>query len=217
VLIIALAALMTRVLQGDPETASLWASVVSGMATLGLVFVTLFYVFYTRKLVNVMQESQHEEKEFREKRRRQELDKLRKALLQEIQSIEGLNELSRKYQPGHSGFTQLVPSTVYESNSSNIGLLTEKEIEAVVEFYTVAEIVNDHLAVQRDMDTEIGWGIFEQVYRSISQNQFFERKSRKKRTEATADRIGDLADAQKQAVWELKSNLDEQGEQDRLD
>lgn len=211
---ISIAYLISSVLTQELQRAGLWASIVSGLATVGLVVVTGFYVVYTRNLVGISEKARREELEHRNEQRERSLDSLRRALLQEIRAMENLHELSRNYEPGFSAFRQLVPSTVYEANAADIGRLTSNEIEAVVDYYTVASMVNDLLALQRDRDTKIGMGIFEEVYRAISFNWFFDRNSRKARTESTAERIGDLAEAQSDAIRELEHNLDQASNDD---
>lgn len=206
-LIISITYLVSSVISRQIGTAGSWAAIVSGLATVGLVVVTGLYVVYTRNLVGVMEETQREEREFRVEKQQRDLDSLRRALLQEILSIEDLHEISRSYAPGYSAYRELVPSTVYQANASEIGLLKQDEVEAVVDYYSLASMVNDLLALQRELDTPIGWGIFEQVYRTISLNWLAERKDRKVRTETTAEKIGELAEAQAEAAGQLEDNL----------
>lgn len=194
---------------GNISTASAYASVAGGLATVTLVSLTGWYALETRRLVKESEKAREEERKRRDEEHEREKDKLRRSLLNEIQAMENLDELAREYTPNHSLYRQLVPSDVYQSNTRDIGLLTPEEIEAVVEYYTMAEIVNDYLRVQRDRDTSQGRSIFEETYRALSLHRLFFRKQRKNRTKATAERIAQLAEAQEEAMQRLKANLEE--------
>jgi hypothetical protein len=123
--------------------------------------------------------------------------------------MENLDELANDYTPEYSLYRELVPADVYQSNTRDIGSLTPDEIEAVVEYYTNAKIVNTYLRLQRDRDTSYGRSLFEEVIRGISLHWLFFRKERKQRTEATAERIEELAEAQQEAIEQLRANLDD--------
>lgn len=206
-IVVSIALLMSNILTYDPKVASLWASIVAGLATVGLVIVTIGYVAYTRRLVEVTEQSRREERVHREKMAERDINSLRKSILKEIQAMEGLHQLARNYSPGVSVYQELIPSEVYEANSSDIGLLTDDELEAIIEYYTLASIVNDLLAVQRRHDTEYGRDFFENLFYYLGFQWLFRWRELRRRTEIVAERIGDLAEVQTEAVTQLKLHL----------
>lgn len=197
-----------NMMAGNVALASTYASFASGIATVLLVVLTGWYAVETRKMVHKTEQARKDEKEFREETRKRDLNKLRRALIEEIGSIDDLDALAEDYSIGHSFYEQITPSKVYETNANEIGALTTEEIEAVVRYYTIGEIVEDYLTLQRNLDSHIEGSLFERVYAAISFEWLLFRRERRKRTKATKERISDLADAQEIALQRLKSNLD---------
>lgn len=209
VIIISLGQLARYTFADEPQTASFYASVVSGVATIGLVLITLWYAIQTRRMATEMERSREDEIRHREEEHQFELKKLRKALLREIQAVEDIDEIAENYDASYSLYTRLVPSTIYENNSKDIGLLTSDEVETIVDYYTIVDLLNDHLSVQRKMDTKIDRSVFEQVYYALSFSWLLLRGERQKRTQDTRSRINQLVTARNRAVSELKDNLED--------
>lgn len=82
------------------------------------------------------------------KRRADSRNSLRRALAQELYQLEQINDASQNLQnlsngpPGNRLSSSSVPpsevfpTTVYEANAANLGLLPDQELEKVVDFYT---------------------------------------------------------------------------------
>lgn len=208
VLIVSLGKLAQYTFSNNPQIAGSYASVISGLSTIGLVIITFWYAIQTRRMASEMERSRNEEEKHREKQRELELEKLRRALLREIEAVEGVSTLAKNYNPNYSLYTRIFPSTIYDNNSKDIGLLNSTEIEAVVEYYTLVDLVNDHLAAQRKLDTKIERSVFEQVYYAISFSWLLHWRERKNRTQMTREKLSQLADARSRAISELRENLD---------
>lgn len=67
--------------------------------------------------------------------RRKKREKLRRGLLTELESIDYLEDLGDESVVPHSG---VLVTTVYENNSSDLGILSSSELEDVVAFYSKA-------------------------------------------------------------------------------
>lgn len=198
-----------KVIVGELDAAGVYAGISVGIATILLVMVAGWYAAETRRLVFQTEQARIEEKEFRQNKRVRDIHKIRVALLQEIRAVEGLHRLARDYEPAVSMYTQIIPSKVFESNAGELGALSQKEIEAIIDYYTLGEMVEDHLAMQRKMDTAINQSVFEVLWRAISFEGLIFRKERQARTNMTAEKIKDLADAQQEAVDRIEENLEE--------
>lgn len=80
-------------------------------------------------------------------RRRQQRRSLRRALLQEIELPKAVIERAVEQDvasfngPLHTD----IPTTVYESNAADIGLLTPEETEAVIAYYGTAAVAKHQL------------------------------------------------------------------------
>lgn len=75
---------------------------------------------------------------------------LRQALLAEIETMSWLtrddtNALQESIRNGEPLTTTHVPTDVYDSNITDVGLLPEKEAEVVIKYYNTAHIAQDQL------------------------------------------------------------------------
>ncbi|WP_306056948.1 hypothetical protein [Natronococcus wangiae] len=137
---------------GDAEAASDYASFASGIATIILVIITGFYSVQTKKQANSAERAR-EQRDYREKieqfRRKQSL---RKALKEEIDRTVtiGGGESAELV----AGMRKPVPRSMYDENAHQIGLLSDEEVGAIVEYYNVASTIEEMAHIHRSSDDE---------------------------------------------------------------
>lgn len=209
-------------IMGDIERATSYASFTSGLSTVLLVLLTGWYALHTRSMVDETRRSREEDQRENERRRRCELDSLRRALYEEISKIEGLTEYADDYQVASSlgGFP--APTTIYRRNAGKIGLLTDEETDAIVEYYARVEIIQNYMELQRELDTTVGMDAVTEYFRRTQVLvDFFLRKlslgrlgkkGASQRTEYIRDQIRELAGVQEEALEAIEKYLDESGE-----
>jgi len=72
--------------------------------------------------------------------------KLRLAALNEIKSPKkAINSLNNKTIDDELHFGHTIPTKIYESHTSDIGLLSSSEVECLVEYYSIANVANEQL------------------------------------------------------------------------
>ena len=203
---------------GGFETAGQLASITVALATILLVSLTSQYAEQTKELVSESKQDRKQRKQTREREKQTELDSLRRALYEEINKVEYFDELAEEYSVGHSVLGVHTPTTIYESNAPQIGLLTEEEVDPVVEYYTRLERLPDLLEMQRKMDTTVDMGsvekgvkISEGLVEQLVHKGSFGRvpPSWENRTETIQERIQSLAEARKNALSALEENMDD--------
>ncbi len=124
----------------------------------------------------------------------------RKALLAEIENNKMIDSWIRRENTELEAPSQIVHSTIaYESNVDNLGLLTNKEVELVTEFYSNSVIMNDVVEWNRKMDLEV------QLAKAIDNN-------RSNRINTINSNFERLALSRWKAVQVLRKNLGEDHE-----
>lgn len=196
------------------------ASLAAALATILLVSLTAQYAEQTQKLVEESKRDREQRKKERQQDREREVDSLRRALLEEIGKIEYFEDLIDDYHPGVSLFGIAAPSTIYESNAADIGLLTDREIDNVVEYYTRLERVSEAMEAQKQVDTTFGMGPIEELWARWERlpEVVLHRLSRgylgsnvaETRTKDIQDRFRKLSEAQKRAIEALEENLEDE-------
>lgn len=166
-----------------------FASAASAFATILLAILTAGYVILTKRLVDETRKSRQDEINRARERREQEKLKLRRAInkeirsgimvLQELGQVADFNRLSdeidipdsieRDTLDTNSGnltlidqpLYSLIPRTVYENNSGDLGLLSDVEVELIVEYYSLADVLTalyepdmQHMTVNREKARE---------------------------------------------------------------
>lgn len=194
------------------------AAMASVFATILLVSLTSQYAAQTRELVEESKQAREQEQQSREHDRQREVDTLRRGLLNEISSIENIDQFSDQYEVSHSIYEFGAPTTIYEQNADKIGLLTENEIEHVIEYYGRLNKIKKLIDVQRKVDTTVGMdyiteilkrceALFDFVLWKVSFGRFGQRNS-KIRERHIKEKIGELADVQREAIDSLEEELD---------
>lgn len=118
---------------------------------------------------------------------------LREAFLAEMEGTEFLNRWpdSNYTVPAHN----FVSVSVYESNTNRLGLLSEKEVSAVVQYYTRAKSVQDYLRLHSEL--------------MVKANEFMNIDSSQKQRKSSLKRgIDGLELARLRAILQIKSNRD---------
>lgn len=128
----------------------------SSVANIVLVIITGFYVALTYLLVKENRAYREQQEEFREDDRERKKDRLRKALLAELRSMDELEN----YPPENLTPTTLpmfsnLPTTVYDSNTDLVGLLTSEEIDAIVRFYSGVQVTSQEIEASMNLGLEI--------------------------------------------------------------
>lgn len=196
--------------------ARVYVEFIGGLGIIGLILLTASYTFHTRRMANQQWETHKEEIEYRRAQREMEVNAPRRALKEEIAKIQYLDDLAEQYKPGHSTLVPLVPRTVYEANASHLGLLTEREVDLVVEFYTRVEDVEKYMKFQKEFDLsppsnvlsymeDLGEGIWNGILKIVtlgSHTHGYEH-----RIETVREKLENLAETQKKAVSELEENI----------
>lgn len=189
----------------------------TALATVLLVVVTLRYVRLTSELVNVTKEARERERKQRERERQEDLDSLRRALIREISTIEGFEEFGDSYGLKASLLDFVTSTTVYEANADQLGRLTEKEADSVVEFYGRVEQLEAFLKMQRELDTPYKKDSITRYFKTtfLYQEEIIRRLTggriapdkRDYRTENISDKFKELAEAQDEALEHLQDQL----------
>lgn len=154
-------------MEGLFQTGSQLAALASAFATILLVSLTAQYASLTQELVNESEKSRRQRKDERGTERQREVRALRRALHQEIQKIEGFDTLAEEYQASRSVMRLNAPMTIYQSNSEKIGLLSNEEIDSIVEYYTRLEHLEEMFRLQRKMDTTFDMDILTEYFAMI--------------------------------------------------
>lgn len=208
----------SAIANGDVEKANSYAQFLGGFGTIGLILLTGWYAYQTRRMVNQQWRMHEEEIEHRRERQLKEENALRRALKEEIGKVAYLDEFAEKYSRGHSRLEDIIPKEVYESNGQQLGLLTEQEVDVVVEYYTRARGVENLMRIQKQEDTTAGVNqIMEMFYISeywidvtlkvLSLGRYTPKWE--EREETIREHLKQLADAQERAVSNLEENLEE--------
>lgn len=202
--------------RGDVQIAISYAQFIGGIGTIGLVLLTGWYAYQTRRMADQQWRTHINEIEHERERRQKDVNALRQALREEIETIRYLDQLSSDYSPGYSRIETIVPKEVYRANGSSLGLLTEREIELVVEYYTRAIEVENLMLVQKEEDTtsnvnrimEIFY-ISDLIVDKLLKITTFGRHtpSREKRADEIRRRLEHLAETQEEAIAELEKHL----------
>ncbi|SEP25185.1 hypothetical protein SAMN04487948_1275 [Halogranum amylolyticum] len=84
-------------------------------------------------------------------RERTQQARLRRALIAEMATMTGLTRDRDKISPKELPTSHIVSTVVFENNSDKIGLLTESETEALIQFYSYAHLVRTQLDYSRSL------------------------------------------------------------------
>jgi hypothetical protein len=219
--------LFTIIWEG-PTVAESLASIVSGISSLLLIGLTGWYVVETRKMVGETRQARIDDQQARQREKQEKKENLRIALYEEIGKIQYIDDLQENYSIGYSAIDFLVPRTVYEANSDELGRLSAEEVSLVVEFYTRAEEVESMIKTQRERDYPHDKDAVTEYFRIIS--LILDKVSKalslglhtpesQRREEHIRNRITRLAEAQEAALKELRrrsNTIEESEESERL-
>lgn len=88
------------------------------------------------------------------KRKRDKRERLRIALIQEIDGMKGPIKGYSQAMQKMNGLpeTDIITTTIYESNADKIGLLSEEEVKKVTNFYTHAMNTSEELKFLNDQE-----------------------------------------------------------------
>lgn len=202
---------------GRFRIASQLATVVSAFVTILLVLITAQYAEQTRNLVEESRQTREQNQEFREARHERELRSLRIALREEIGKVQYYNQLAEDYESTRSMLDIDAPDTVYKSNAGDIGLLTEEEVDAVVEYYTRLQQIQATMELQRTVDVPVDMHPLKEWYRrfEVLWNLFlykitfgrFGSRGPKVREELIRQQFDELTKAQEVALERLEAHL----------
>ena len=145
-------------------------TVISAIATILLVSLTGEYAEMTSALVRETKESREQDSKQVEQEQKRELKSLRRALYQEIGKVNYFEDLAKTYDASRAANGIAAPRSVYESNTDKIGLLTDDEIDYIIEYYTRLERVVYFIELQRKKDTTMEMDAFTQFYRVLEAN-----------------------------------------------
>lgn len=209
----------SALMDGDANRASAYGGVLSGLGTIVLFLLTAWYTAETRRMASETEKTRKQEKKSRKRKQEEELNSLRRALLNEIGKIQYFDDLAESYGVGTSALSFVAPTVVYEENAEKIGQLTEKEVDAVVEFYTRVYQIEDLLKLQKEHDLPVGkdaitryflsfnlW--MEEILRKVTFGKITPT-SRDKRTESVKERLRKLDKVQATAIQELENSLED--------
>lgn len=193
------------------------SSLAAALATILLVSLTAQYAEQTQKLVEENKKDRELRRNERQEDRNRELDSLRRALREEIGKVQYFDDLREDYRPSQSVVGIASPSTIYESNASKIGLLTDDEIDNIVEYYTRLERVSKFMDAQRKVDTSFEKGTMDKFSTVIGRlpdallHKFtlgrIGARPWEERTEDIQERFEKLSRAQKRALEAIEDNL----------
>lgn len=125
-----------------PQISASLAGLTTATATILLVSITAKYVSQTEALVEETKRQREEEQERRDEREEKRTERLRQAFLAELEGLFYLEEWTA-IREGSPPRITVSTRTVYDSNASDIGRLTDREIQFIVEFYTRSEYVEE--------------------------------------------------------------------------
>ena len=84
-------------------------------------------------------------------RRKNKREALKTAILTEIESAKRLSETgSHMHSSDSLPYSRVIPTSIYESHSFELGLLDEKERKPVVDYYSNAMIFNDMVITAKE-------------------------------------------------------------------
>lgn len=89
---------------------------------------------------------------FRHKEKTERAQQLRRSLFYELAEMQELAAYSEDRRPSQVSLA-LTTTTVFENNAAEIGMLSSEEVEALVRFYTSAQIVSDQLGTTIEVAT----------------------------------------------------------------
>jgi len=201
------------------EIAGQIASICAAFATVLLASLTAQYADQTEKLVSETEKDRQSRLKAKEKENEREVQALRRALYEEIYKIQYFESLTENYSVGNSVLGIATPNKIYESNTSKIGLLSDEEIDSIVEYYTRLERASETIEYQKRVDTTIDKGALETYFhQSIRFQRWLVRmvtlgkygtKPSERRNEMVREQMEKLAEAQKRAIESLESHLDD--------
>lgn len=124
------------------------ATFASAFATFALVSITAAYTYSTWKLVQETKDAREQEVELREQETENQKKKLRRALKKEIEMVttwadEKIEE--RNFSTAQASY----PTFVFESNTQDLGLLTNREMMALLNFYNNAVSLEEMIELRR--------------------------------------------------------------------
>jgi hypothetical protein len=202
---------------GRFEVAGNFASVASAFATIILVSLTAQYAKQTRELVNESQKNREIELSERRREENRQIVSLRRALLEEIGKVQYFGEMAESYTTGTSPLGITAPTTVYENNADKIGLLTEEEIDHIVEYYSRLDQIHRLMNIQAQMDTAMQMDVFTELFRRLRAQlkkliRFLSLgrwggPTSAERAEEIRNRFSKLAAVQEEATATLEENL----------
>ena len=83
--------------------------------------------------------------------RRKEKDRLREALFYEIDNCELPSESEFNRRLGEEELYHSTPTSIYEAVGEDIALLSPDEVEAIVEFYSLLQVIDSILKSEEDL------------------------------------------------------------------
>jgi len=196
------------------EEAGQIASISAAFATVLLVSLTAQYADQTEQLVEQTELDREQRKELKREEFDRELDSIRRALHEEISKVQYFDRLAEEYSLSNAALGIATASTVYESNAPKIGLLTDEEVDNIVEDYTRLERASDAITYQRKRDTMIDKDGVEMLF--YKWRKFRERRAVEtsentpveNRKEMVAEQLGKLSEAQDRALAAIERELD---------
>lgn len=122
---------------GETNQASDIASITSALATVLLAALTAVYVVSLKTRNRMIKQHRKDELE-------RKLDSLRKGLLYEIRSLSESRIKNMEYDDTKY-VENFAPTSIYERNAEQIGMLTDEEVEAVTEYYQLLSEFEEYL------------------------------------------------------------------------
>ena len=147
-LVVVLAVGFVALFNNNPR-ADAYAGFATGLATLVLVGVTIFYVNTSSELVDQAKK----DREDRQDRRNKRQEALRKALKNEIESSVDLEEIEEQTPLIKSITEEWGPTEIYEQNVANLHLLSSDEIEHIVRYYSQLQKTEQYAGRLRHMQS----------------------------------------------------------------
>lgn len=124
------------------------ATFASAFATFALVLITAAYAFSTWKLVQETKDAREQEIEIREQQVESQKRKLRRALKKEVEM--GTAWADEKIEEQNFSTAQAsFPTYVFESNTQDLGLLTDREMMILLNFYNNALSFEEMIELRR--------------------------------------------------------------------
>jgi len=150
---------ITALRRGNTNVASAYSSFASGIATVILVLLTGFYAYQTKIQAKAAKEARNDRERMRREKRQAKQDTIRKSILHEIESTVDITGVSEDTVEMVVEMDDIVPKRIYENNTENLGLLSEEEINKIVEYYNTAALIEDVSSAQKaesvDVTTQI--------------------------------------------------------------